>query len=99
MDITTLIGSLATAASITSFTPQAWKIVRTRDTRSISTGMYLLTVIGFSLWLSYGIALGQWPLMVTNAICLAVSAFILAMKLLPEERKNAVAEAIDPRSR
>ena len=98
IDATTLLGGAATMASVISFTPQAWKIIRTRDTRSISTGTYVLTVLGFSLWLGYGLLLGQWPLIATNAICLALSAFILMMKLLPERQKKAVAEAIDPKA-
>jgi MtN3 and saliva related transmembrane protein len=95
-DVQTLLGAAATGASITSFTPQAWKIIKTRDTSSISTGMYVLTVTGFALWLGYGVVSGQWPVMVTNAICLLLATFILVMKLLPSGKKNAVADAIDP---
>jgi MtN3 and saliva related transmembrane protein len=91
------VGALATLASTTSFVPQAWKVIRTRDTRAISTGMYTVTVLGFSLWLAYGLLLGQWPLIVTNAICLLLSGFILAMKRLPKRKRQAVAEALDPK--
>jgi MtN3 and saliva related transmembrane protein len=38
----------------------------------------------------------QWPLIVTNGICLALSAFILVMKLLPQPKKERVAETLDP---
>lgn len=96
MDLVPWIGGLASVASTASFAPQAWKIIRTRDTTSISLGMYWLTVVGFALWLSFGYLLGQWPLIVTNAICLAFSAFILTMKLLPEKFKHEVANALDP---
>jgi MtN3 and saliva related transmembrane protein len=48
------------------------------------------------LWTAYGVLLAQWPLIATNAICLLLSAFILAMKILPRRRKEAVAEALDP---
>jgi MtN3 and saliva related transmembrane protein len=94
MDLTTVVGALATLASTTSFAPQAWKIIRTRDASAISTRMYAITVTGFTLWLTYGILLGQWPLIVTNAICLALSSFILAMKLLPGRKRDAVADAV-----
>jgi MtN3 and saliva related transmembrane protein len=94
MDLTTVVGALATLASTTSFAPQAWKIIRTRDASAISTRMYAITVTGFTLWLTYGILLGQWPLIVTNAICLALSSFILAMKLLPDRRRDTVAESL-----
>ena len=96
MDAATLVGGLATLCSTTSFVPQAWKVIRTRDTASISRRMYVITVIGFSLWLTYGLLLGQWPLILTNGICLALSAFILVMKLLPRHQKEKVAEALDP---
>lgn len=95
MEITTLVGSAAALASVSSFLPQAWKVIRTRDTGSISTAMYALTVTGFALWIGYGVLLGQWPLIVPNTICLAAAAFILAMKLLPAPTKHAVADVIE----
>jgi MtN3 and saliva related transmembrane protein len=33
------------------------------------------------LWLVYGLALGAWPIVVANAITLALALAILAMKL------------------
>jgi MtN3 and saliva related transmembrane protein len=96
VNITTLIGALAAICSTISFVPQAAKIIRSRDTRSISVGMYTLTVTGFALWTSYGVLIGAWPLIAANAICLGLSAFILTMKLLPREKKEAVAEALEP---
>jgi MtN3 and saliva related transmembrane protein len=96
MSLITIIGSLAAICSTTSFVPQAWKIIRTRDTSSLSARMYAVTVTGFSLWLAYGVMLGAWPLIVTNAICLALSAFILMMRVLPQRKKEAVADLLDP---
>lgn len=96
MQLATLIGAAATVASTSSFAPQAWKIIKSRRTGDISSGMYLLTVVGFSLWTLYGVLLGQWPLIVTNTICLLLAAFILGMKLLPKAEKQKVADALDP---
>jgi MtN3 and saliva related transmembrane protein len=96
MDTATLVGGVATLASATSFLPQAWKVIRTRDTSAISAGMYSVTVVGFSLWLAYGLLLRQWPLILTNGVCLVLSAFILVMTLLPRQQKEKVAEALDP---
>jgi len=96
MDLASVVGALATICSTTSFVPQAWKVIRTRDTSAISTGMYAVTVTGFSLWLAYGLLLGQWPLIVTNGVCLALSAFILVMKVWPRPQKEAVADSLDP---
>jgi MtN3 and saliva related transmembrane protein len=98
MNWITVIGSAAAICSTASFVPQAWKIIRTRDTSALSARMYAVTVTGFSLWLAYGILLGEWPLIVTNAVCLAMSAFILAMRILPQRKKEAVADLLDPGS-
>jgi MtN3 and saliva related transmembrane protein len=96
MDIITIIGSLAAIFSMVSFTPQAWKIIKSRETKGLSAAMYAVTCIGFALWTTYGILLMQWPIIVTNSVCLLLAGFILTMKLLPSRAKNAVADALDP---
>ncbi len=96
MEMVSVVGVLAAAASTTSFAPQAWKIIKTRNTESISVGMYGITVVGFALWFAYGLMLGRWPLIFTNSVCLLLSAFILVMKVLSPKAKDAVADALDP---
>lgn len=91
-------GTLAALCSTISFVPQAWRIVRRRDTEAISPLTYSLTVTGFALWTSYGIGLGEWPLIVTNSICFVLSAFILTMTLLPRAKRDVVADRVDPGS-
>jgi MtN3 and saliva related transmembrane protein len=94
--LVTTVGGVAALASTVSFVPQAVKIIRTRDASAISTGMYIVTVVGFMLWTTYGALLGQWPIMASNGICLALSAFILSMKLLPKRKVEEVAEVLEP---
>jgi MtN3 and saliva related transmembrane protein len=98
MQTINLLGAFAALCSTASFAPQAVKIVRTRATKDISAAMYLLTVTGFAAWMVYGAVLGQWPLIVSNGICLVLSAFILLMKVLPRREKDAVADAVTPSS-
>jgi len=50
MNWITLTGSVAALCSMVSFVPQAWRIVKSRDTGSISPVMYSFTVTGFALW-------------------------------------------------
>jgi MtN3 and saliva related transmembrane protein len=94
----TIIGSVAALASTISFAPQAWKIIKSRKTADISLGMYAITVFGFALWTVYGVMLGEWPLILTNSICFALSGFILIMKILPRRQKNKLADTLDPAS-
>lgn len=76
-----LIGYLAAGLTTLSFVPQAWQTFRTRDVSGISLGMYSVFTAGVALWLIYGLLLGAWPLIIANAVTLALAAAILVMKL------------------
>jgi MtN3 and saliva related transmembrane protein len=94
--IVSIIGYAAALCSTASFTPQAWKIIKSRKTSDLSAGMYTLTVSGFALWLAFGVLERQWPLIIANFICLVLSGFILLMKMLSRRQKDAVADMLDP---
>lgn len=81
MNLTDLIGYLAAFLTTASFVPQAWLTFRTRDVSGISLGMYSAFTTGVALWLVYGIVMGAWPIVIANAITLALAAAILGMKL------------------
>ena len=94
MQIVTVVSLFAATLSMVSYVPQAWSIIRSRSTEGISLKMYAITVTGFVAWLLYGLLMRQWAIIVQNIICLGLSSFILAMKLLPQRRKEAVADSI-----
>ncbi len=96
MEISDYIGAAAAICSTASFAPQAWKIIRSRDTSSISATMYALTVAAFLLWLCYEWLRNDWALILPNAICLVLASFILMMTQLPQRKKEAVADTLDP---
>jgi len=75
------IGYAAATLTTASFLPQAWYTFRTRDVRGISLGMYLIFVIGVSLWLAYGVMVAALPIVIANTITLMLAGMILAMKL------------------
>ncbi|WP_133479496.1 SemiSWEET transporter [Cognatilysobacter segetis] len=75
------IGYVAAAMTTLSFLPQAVHTIRTRDTRGISLGMYVVFTLGVACWFFYGVVLGSWPMIVSNLVTLGPSATILAMKL------------------
>lgn len=76
-----LIGYLAASLTTLSFLPQALHTFRTRDVSGISLGMYSMFATGVALWLVYGLLLGAWPIVVANAVTLALALAILVMKL------------------
>lgn len=94
-----VVGFCAGLCSMISFTPQIIKTWKERDARSISLRMYVVTVTGFSLWVTYGVMIGSLPVMLTNSVCLTLSALILAMKWRfsrPDyvARRGAVADTV-----
>jgi MtN3 and saliva related transmembrane protein len=97
--LTDWIGSAAAIASTVSFAPQALKIIRSGETADISFRMYLLTVAAFTLWTLYGLMLRQWPLAVSNMLCLTMAGFILFMKALPEPAARRTARWLRTRWR
>jgi MtN3 and saliva related transmembrane protein len=78
------IGYAAATLTTASFLPQAILTLRTRDTRGISLTMYAAFTVGVALWLLYGLALGEWPIIVANAVTLALALTILLTKLVVE---------------
>ncbi len=95
-DWTTIVGTVGACASVASFTPQAWKIIRERSTKGLSLAMFALTCLSFASWTTFGLLKGEWTLIIPNAICLAFALFIFAMIALPKPKTEKVAEVLDP---
>ena len=76
-----LIGYIAASLTTASFVPQDWHTFRTRDVSGISLGMYGSFTAGVALWLAYGVLLTAWPIVLANAVTLALAGLILGMKL------------------
>ncbi len=96
--LTNVIGTGAAICSMASFVPQLVKIWKERDASSVSLRMFALTVTGFTLWVLYGWSLKSWPITVSNAVCLLLSAGILYAKFHfkdgdPEEEGSSTASA------
>lgn len=81
MTPTDLLGYLAATLTTLSFVPQAVLTLRTRNVAGISLGMYSAFTTGVALWLAYGLLLRQWPIVVANALTLALALVILVMKV------------------
>lgn len=71
------LGYLAATLTTGSFVPQAWHTFRSSDLAGISLGMYGAFTAGVALWLLYGVALGEWPIIIANTVTLALASTIL----------------------
>lgn len=79
--MTELIGLIAAFLTTASFLPQALLVLKTRKTDGISLTMYAMFTVGVAGWLIYGVLLGSMPVIIANAITLALAATILTIKI------------------
>ena len=80
-DTITFVGFVAGTLTTLSFVPQVLHTARTRRCDDLSYGMLLAFASGVALWLLYGIWLHAMPIIVANAITLALIVAILVMKV------------------
>ena len=81
MALMTIIGFMAGALTTGSFLPQVIKIIKMKETRDISLIMYIAIAVGISLWLVYGIMLGELPIILSNIVSLVLIFTILVLKI------------------
>jgi MtN3 and saliva related transmembrane protein len=76
-----VIGAAGAALTTLCWVPQAIKIIRERETRAISLPGTILCVLGVFLWLVYGLAVVDAPLIGSSTVTFAMTAIILVLKL------------------
>jgi uncharacterized protein with PQ loop repeat len=60
---------------------QVRKIVRRGSSEGISIAYFVVLLVGFGLWVSYGIARHDLPLVVPNSVALLVMGCTIAVAL------------------
>jgi MtN3 and saliva related transmembrane protein len=81
MDIATVIGLAAGLLTTLSLVPQVRKIWKTKSAKDVSRKMFIAFCIGVALWLVYGILQQELPMILWNAVSLALGLSILGMKI------------------
>src|SRR5262245_36629989 len=81
MTLTSLFGTLAALASMIALAPQARKIHKLGHARDISGATFAILCASYVFWMVYGLLLTNWPIIVTNIVCLVLAGFILAVKI------------------
>ncbi|WP_437652520.1 SemiSWEET transporter [Sorangium sp. So ce1182] len=80
-EVVTALGLVAASLTTISFLPQVLRTLRTRDTSSISAGMYATLITGVGLWLIYGLLTEDVPIIIANAITFVLSGMVFILKL------------------
>jgi MtN3 and saliva related transmembrane protein len=95
MSFTSLLGFTAGALTTVSFVPQVLHAWRSKSCDDLSWGMLITFSTGVLLWLTYGLFLLAAPIIVANAITLALLVTIGVLKVRYREGKGEAASAPD----
>jgi MtN3 and saliva related transmembrane protein len=74
MDVVTVLGLSAATCTTVAFLPQVIRNWRTKSAGDLSFGTFGLFTFGLVLWLSYGLIIGNVPIIVSNTVTLALNA-------------------------
>jgi len=75
-----VLGFAAGTLTTIAFVPQVYRIAKTRSAHDISWLMFGIFGLGVCLWLWYGVRTGALPVIVANAVTLALAVTILVLK-------------------
>lgn len=85
----TIIGYAAGACTALAQFPQAYKVIKTGETKGISVTMYSIMTLGISFWFVYGLLIPDLPMILANGVCLLPSLYTL-YKTIMNNRAAAV---------
>ena len=60
---------------------QIRRMFQTRSSRDVSIGYLSMLCVGFVAWISYGTALGNLPMMLTNSVSLTIMVVTITVAL------------------
>jgi MtN3 and saliva related transmembrane protein len=81
LPIITALGLIAGALTTAAFVPQVVRIWKRRSASDISGFGVTMLTIGVALWMIYGIETHSLPIILANAVTLALNVSILALKI------------------
>ena len=90
MDETTLLGTAGTVIGLIaalSLFIQARRLARFGTACEVSIPVRLLAVAGYAIWLAYGVAIGDVPLILVDLAGIAGAALVLRVTLVLRRRR------------
>lgn len=81
MDIKNIVGIAGSIFSSVSFLPQVIKLWKTKSAKDLSMMTLLFLILNVSTWLTYGILINDFPIIITNIIVLSMVLLMVYFKL------------------
>lgn len=77
----TMLGFVAGTLTTLAFVPQVLHTWRSKSVDGLSNAMLASFTIGVLLWFVYGLYLHSWPMIIANAVTMALQIPLIVMKL------------------
>ena len=74
-----VVGLIAASFTTFAFVPQVFKIWKNRNISGVSISMYLIMLIGISMWLLYGFLIKSLAVIVANIVTGLLQLFIVTL--------------------
>lgn len=81
MTIITLLGLVAGTLTTIAFVPQVIRAWKTKSTKDVSLSMFTILCAGIFMWIVYGIAIGDVPVIIANVVTLCLASSVIVAKL------------------
>jgi MtN3 and saliva related transmembrane protein len=81
MDLAETLGFAAGLLTTAAFVPQVLKIWTSKSAKDISLPAFATFTVGIGIWIAYGIVKDAPPIVLWNAVTMALAIAILAMKV------------------
>jgi MtN3 and saliva related transmembrane protein len=76
-----MLGYIAGFLTTFSLLPQIFKVARTKSAKDLSVSWILMATAGYVLWITYGVGLESYPLIIYNAISILLALALLIFKI------------------
>lgn len=81
MNFVTILGLIAGTLTTLAFLPQLVKAWKSKSTKDVSLGMFIILCAGILLWIVYGFLIKSFPVIIANAVTFILCMFILYFKI------------------
>ena len=95
MDIVQITGLAAAALTTVSNLPQAYKIIKTKETKAVSVWSNLVLLGGLIIWVVYGFMRDDWPVIIANSIPSLITATVLFLKLSSKQTLENIHQKVN----
>jgi len=75
--------------------PQAYKIIKTQETKAVSVWSNLVLLTGLIVWVVYGCFRNDWPVIIANSISATITAIVIFLKLTSKKTLETIHQKVN----